>query len=121
MGSAPIVAASAKTRNSIRQSLVSMTGTFWDTVVICLMTGLTLVSSVCAHPDQFAEVVTNNKVLTFEVFGMIPVIGKPLITVAIALFAFSTILGWSYYGERSAEYLFGPKVIIPYKVLWVIM
>jgi len=121
MGSAPIVAASAKTRNPIRQSLVSMTGTFWDTVIICAITGVTLVSTVCAHPAQFAETVTNNTVLTFEAFAQIPVIGRPLITISLALFAFSTILGWSYYGERSAEYLFGPKIIVPYKVLWVIM
>ncbi|TDP59088.1 alanine/glycine:cation symporter family protein [Aminicella lysinilytica] len=121
MGSAPIVAASAKTRNPVRQSLVSMTGTFWDTVVICALTGITLVSTVCAHPDELAEVVTNNTVLTFEVFGYIPVIGKAIITLALALFAFSTILGWSYYGERCAEYLCGPKIIMPYKCAFVIM
>lgn len=121
MGSAPIVAASAKTRNPVRQSLVSMTGTFWDTVIICAITGITLVSTVCAHPAELSEVVTNNTVLTFAVFGYIPIIGKPLITIALALFAFSTILGWSYYGERCAEYLCGPKIIMPYKVLWVIM
>jgi len=124
MGSAPIVAASAKTRNPVRQSLVSMTGTFWDTVVICAITGITLVSTICANPDLQQQLLTgdaNTTLLTFQAFAMIPVIGKPLITIGLALFAFSTILGWSYYGERCAEYLCGPKIIIPYKVLWIIM
>lgn len=119
LGSAPLVAAAAKTKNPVRQSLVSMTGTFWDTVVICLMTGITLVSSVLKSPDIAAAMADKN-VLTFAVFGQIPVIGRPLITIALALFAFSTILGWSYYGERAAEYLVGDGVIKIYKVLFVI-
>jgi AGCS family alanine or glycine:cation symporter len=119
MGSAPLVAAAAKTRNPVRQALVSMTGTFWDTVVICLVTGITLVSSVLKNPDVAASMADKN-VLTFAVFAQIPAIGKPLITIALALFAFSTILGWSYYGERAAEYLVGSGVIKIYKVLFVI-
>ncbi|MCI7327832.1 alanine/glycine:cation symporter family protein [Hornefia butyriciproducens] len=122
MGSAPIVAASAKTRNPVRQSLVSMTGTFWDTVVICLLTGLTLVSSALAHPE-FIEAGSNTDttVLTFHAFGLIPVVGRPIIALSLALFAFSTILGWSYYGERCAEYLCGPKIIMPYKIAFVVL
>jgi AGCS family alanine or glycine:cation symporter len=122
MGSAPIVAASAKTRNPVRQSLVSMTGTFWDTVVICLLTGLTLVSSALAHPE-FIETGSNTDttVLTFHAFGLIPVVGRPIIALSLALFAFSTILGWSYYGERCAEYLCGPKIIMPYKIAFVVL
>lgn len=119
MGSAPLVAAAAKTKNPVRQALVSMTGTFWDTVVVCLATGLTIVSSVMKNPDV-AQAMADKNVLTFAVFDQIPVIGKPLITIALALFAFSTILGWSYYGERAAEYLVGPGVIKIYKVLFVI-
>ena len=119
LGSAPLVAAAAKTKNPVRQSLVSMTGTFWDTVVICLATGLTLVGSVLKNPD-IAAVMADKNVLTFAVFAQIPVIGKPIITLALAMFAFSTILGWSYYGERAAEYLVGPWVIRVYKVLFVI-
>ena len=119
MGSAPLVAAAAKTKNPARQSLVSMTGTFWDTVVICLLTGLTLVSSVCKDPSLGATM-ADKTVLTFTVFETIPVIGKPLIAIALALFAFSTLLGWSYYGERAAEYLAGSKIILPYKLLFVI-
>lgn len=122
MGSAPIVAASAKTRNPVRQSLVSMTGTFWDTVVICLLTGLTLVSSALAH-SEFIEAGSNTDttVLTFHAFGLIPVVGRPIIALSLALFAFSTILGWSYYGERCAEYLCGPKIIMPYKIAFVVL
>ena len=121
MGSAPIVAASAKTRNSIRQSLVSMTGTFWDTVIICLLTGMTLVSSALAHPEFLAAgEETNKTVLTFNAFSLIPGIGQPVIALSLVLFAYSTILGWSYYGERCAEYIFGPKIMMPYKVAFVI-
>ncbi|MGP1441654.1 MAG: alanine/glycine:cation symporter family protein [Anaerovoracaceae bacterium] len=120
MGSAPLVAAAAKTKNPVRQSLVSMTGTFWDTVVICLLSGLTLVSSVLKYPELMTNGETSS-VLTFDVFAQIPVIGRPLITVALALFAFSTILGWSYYGEKAAEYLIGPKVMIYYKLCFVIL
>ena len=122
MGSAPIVAASAKTRNPVRQSLVSMTGTFWDTVVICALTGITLVSSAVAHPE-FLEAGSNTDttVLTFQAFALIPTVGKPIIAISLALFAYSTILGWSYYGERCAEYLLGSKVIKYYKIMFVIL
>jgi AGCS family alanine or glycine:cation symporter len=120
MGSAPLVAASAKTRNPVRQSLVSMTGTFWDTVIICALTGITLVSSALAHPEFITGGDDAKSVLTFKAFELIPGIGKPVIAIALALFAFSTILGWSHYGERCAEYLFGAKIILPYKVLFII-
>ena len=91
MGSAPLVAAAAKTKNPVRQSLISMTGTFWDTVVICLMTGLTLVSSVLAHPELGGEM-SDDTVLTFAVFDQIPYVGRIFITVSLSLFAFTTIL-----------------------------
>ncbi|MDY2959370.1 MAG: sodium:alanine symporter family protein [Hornefia sp.] len=119
MGSAPIVAASAKTRNPVRQSMVSMTGTFWDTVVICALTGITLVSSAVAHPEFLESGGTNTTVLTFHAFGLIPVFGRPIIAISLALFAYSTILGWSYYGERCAEYLLGSKIIMGYKFVFV--
>ncbi len=121
LGSAPLVAAAAKTKNPVVTVSISMTGTFWDTVVICLMTGLTLVSSVLANPDVAAALADGNSVLTFEVFAQIPVIGRPLITISLALFAFSTILGWSYYGERAAEYLVGSGVMKLYKLLFVVL
>ncbi len=119
MGSAPLVASAAQTRNPKKQALVSMTGTFWDTVVICLLTGLVLTTSVIKHPAIDAAA-TNGGELTSKAFAMIPHIGTPILVVGLITFAFSTILGWYYYGERCAIYLFGEKVILVYKILWVI-
>jgi AGCS family alanine or glycine:cation symporter len=117
MGSAPIVASAAQTRNPARQALVSMTGTFWDTVVICLMTGLVVVSSAIANVDIDYS---NGGSLVNAAFGQIPHLGKIVLTFGLVTFAFSTILGWSYYGEKGAEYLFGPSVIIPYRIMYTI-
>lgn len=119
MGSAPLVASAAQTRNPKRQALVSMTGTFWDTVVVCLMTGLVLVSSIIKHPS-IDGLSGNGSELTTLAFSKIPVIGVPVLVVGLVTFAFSTILGWYYYGERCAVYLFGEKVIIVYKILWIV-
>ena len=102
MGSAPIVAAAAQTRNPVRQALVSSTGTFWDTVIICALTGIVLVSSIMAYPDISY---TDGGALTKVAFSKIPYIGAPLLTFGILTFAFSTILGWSYYGESAVNYL----------------
>ncbi len=118
MGSAPLVAASAQTRNPKRQALVSMTGTFWDTVIICLMTGLVLVTCIIKYAD-IDGLSGNGAELTSKAFSTIPHIGLPILVVGLITFAFSTILGWYYYGERAAVYLFGEKVIMVYKVLWV--
>jgi len=115
MGSAPIVAAAAQTRNPVRQALVSASGTFWDTVVICALTGIVIVSSILAFPDIDYS---NGAVLTKMAFSKIPYIGAPLLTIGLLTFAFSTILGWSYYGERAAEYL-GAKHSY-YRVLYII-
>ena len=116
MGSAPIVAAAAQTRNPVRQALVSSSGTFWDTVVICAITGLVIVSSVLAHSDiEFA----NGATLTKAAFSKIPVVGTPLLTFGLLTFAFSTILGWCYYGERAVEYLRGRRWVIVYRVLYI--
>lgn len=116
MGSAPIVAAAAKTDNPVRQALVSSTATFWDTVVICALTGLVLVSSILAYPDIDYH---NGGALTKMAFEKIPVVGAPLLTFGIVTFAFSTILGWSYYGERAVEYLSGKRYLIIYRLLYV--
>lgn len=118
MGSAPIVASAAQSRNSVRQALISSTGTFWDTVVVCLMTGIVIVSSCIKNPNIDIKNLEGGQ-LTSAAFEQIPVIGTPILVVGIVLFAFSTILGWSYYGERCIEYLFGHKGIIPYKVVFV--
>jgi len=119
MGSAPLVASAAQTRNPKRQALVSMTGTFWDTVVICLMTGLVLVSCIIKYP-AINGLSGDGSELTSQAFAMIPNIGLPILIVGLITFAFSTILGWYYYGERCAVYLLGEKVIIYYKILWII-
>ena len=117
LGSAPIVAAAAQTRNPVRQALVSSTGTFWDTVVICALTGLVLVSSIVAYPDIDY---TQGGTLTQAAFGKIPVVGTFILTVGITTFAFSTILGWSYYAERAIEYLGGKRLIKYYRVFWIL-
>ena len=120
MGSAPIAAAAAQTRNPVRQALVSSTGTFWDTVVVCLMTGLVIVSSCIKNPNIDTASVEGGE-LTSAAFAQIPYIGTPILVVGIVLFAFSTILGWSYYAESCVDYLFGPNGIIPYKVLFIVI
>lgn len=116
LGSAPIVAAAAQTRNPVRQALVSSSGTFWDTVVICAITGIVIVSSVLAYPDISFD---NGAVLTKVAFSKIPVVGTPLLTVGLLTFAFSTILGWCYYGERAVEYLKGKRWVIVYRVAYI--
>lgn len=119
MGSAPIAAAAAQTRNPVRQALVSSTGTFWDTVVVCLMTGLVLVSTIMKNPAINANEITDGGVLTSLAFDQIPVIGPLILVVGIISFAFSTIFGWAYYGERCVEYFAGKKGLIPYRVLYI--
>jgi len=117
LGSAPLVAAAAQTRNPVRQALVSSTGTFWDTVVVCAMTGIVVVSSILAYPHIDP---TNGATLTKEAFSMIPVIGKPLLTFGLFTFAFTTIIGWSYYGERCVEYLSGKRWLKGYRVIYIL-
>ena len=121
MGSAPIAAAAAQTRNPVRQALVSSTGTFWDTVVVCLMTGLVLVSTIMKNPAINANEITDGGVLTSLAFDQIPIIGPLILVVGIISFAFSTILGWAYYGERCVEYFAGKKGLIPYRVLYIVV
>ena len=114
LGSAPIVAAAAQTKNPVRQALVSSTGTFWDTVVVCALTGLVVVNS-----GEWINGL-NGATLTQTAFADIPIMGPIILTVGLLTFVFSTILGWSYYGEKAAEYLFGPKIIKPYRWAWVV-
>ncbi|NLV52452.1 MAG: sodium:alanine symporter family protein [Bacteroidales bacterium] len=117
LGSAPIVAAAAQTKNPVRQALVSSTGTFWDTVIICAITGMVIVSSIIAYPEISRE---DGGMLTEKAFGMIPFVGKPILTFGILTFAFSTILGWSYYGEKAMEFLFGIRSIIFYRIVFIL-
>lgn len=121
LGSAPLVASAAQTRNPVRQALVSATGTFWDTVVVCAMTGLVLVSTIMKNPDINMDMIENGGQLTTAAFNQIPVLGPLILVVGIITFAWSTILGWSYYGERCAQYLWGKKSILPYKILFVLV
>lgn len=119
MGSAPLVASAAQTRNPVWQALVSATGTFWDTVVVCLMTGLVLVSTIMKNPEINMDTIADGGQLTTAAFSQIPVLGPIILVVGIITFAWSTILGWSYYGERCAQYLWGKKALLPYKLLFV--
>lgn len=111
LGSAPIVAAAAKTKNSVRQALVSSTSVFWDTVVICALTGLVLVTTILADNGVDSSA---SAALTKRAFEQLPLVidginvGSIVLSIAIFTFAFSTILGWSYYGEKALEYLCGP-------------
>jgi alanine or glycine:cation symporter, AGCS family len=141
LGSAPLVDANATCRNPARQALVSMTGVFWDTVVICLVTGLTLVTAILANPDLSAAYqITNQGVLagwgsdaivaaggfakglklTVAAFNEIPVFGPIVLIVGMCLFSFTTMLGWSWYGNRVVTYLFGEKAVKPYQALFLL-
>lgn len=116
LGSAPIVAAAAKTRWPAEQGLVSMTGTFIDTIIICTLTGLTIIVSGQWSADL------NGAALTSAAFSQAyPVFGNYLLTIGLVLFAFTTIIGWNYYGERCVVYLVGTKGILPYRIVFVIM
>ncbi len=114
LGSAPIVAAAAQTRDPVRQALVSSTGTFWDTVVVCALTGLVVVGS----GDWTAAGMTKAS-LCDTAFHHLGLFGDIILIGGLLTFVFSTILGWSYYGEKAVEYLFGVRSILPYRWVWV--
>ena len=137
LGSAPIVAAAAKTKNPVRQALVSSSGTFWDTVIICAITGIVIVSSVLSYVDpkvaedgvlvtMFGELLETQAanidggMLTRMAFNKIPVIGAPLLMFGLFTFAFSTILGWSLYSARAVEYVFGYKGVKVWMWLFIV-
>jgi len=114
LGSAPIAHAAAETNSPVRQGTIAMLGTFIDTIIICTMTGLVLVASGAWSGEL------EGANMTRSVFSAGLPFGDTIFTLSLVLFAFTTMLGWSYYGERCAEFLFGPKVITPYRVLWVV-
>lgn len=121
MGSAPIIAAAARSRNPVRQALVSSTSTFWDTVVVCTITGIVAVSSMLAVGFNW-ETESNGLVMQYA-FNQIPVIGSHMLTVIIFTFAFSTVLGWTYCGEKAIEYIYGGRSAKPvhiFRVCWVV-
>ena len=126
LGSAPIIAAAAKTKNPAEQALIAMTGTFWSTVVICALTGIVLVSTMIAHPEIQAEVLADptfytGAQLASTAFATIPYVGMPILVIGMVSFSYSTILGWSYYGNRCAAYLFGKRAILPYHIVYVLV
>ena len=118
MGSAPIVSAAAQTRNPVRQAMVSSTATFWDTVVVCALTGLVIVSSIIAYPHISY---TDGNQLTHLAFAEIPYIGTPVLVIGLVTFTFSTLLGWSYYGEKAIQYIAGKRTIYAFRAIWVIL
>ncbi len=114
MGSAPIAAAAAKTDHPVRQALVSMTGTFLDTIVVCSITGIVLVMGGIYKDGQTGAALTTN---TFNI--LLPGPGGWIVTIGLVFFAYSTILGWSYYGEKCASYLLGERAVLPYRIIYV--
>ena len=114
LGSAPIAHAAAETDSPVRQGTIAMLGTFIDTLIICTMTGLVLVASGAWSGDLVGANMTRS------VFTNGLPLGDTIFTLSLVLFAFTTMLGWSYYGERCAEFLLGPKVITPFRILWVV-
>jgi len=117
LGSSPIAAAAAKTDEPVRQALVSMTQTFIDTIIVCTMTGLVLiVTGAWSAPGKKAAALT---AYAFEI-GLPGEWGSMVVALGLVFFAYSTILGWSYYGEKAMEYLFGERSIKPYRLVWVV-
>ncbi|OBY26885.1 alanine/glycine:cation symporter family protein [Leisingera sp. JC1] len=115
LGSAPIAHAAAETKGPVNQGLIAMLGTFIDTIIVCSITGLAIIASGAWTSGESGAALTS---LAFE--NSLPGIGGPLIAIALSIFAFTTILGWSYYGEKCMEFLFGVKVMLPYRILWIV-
>lgn len=123
LGSSPLVASAAVTKNPARQALISMTGTFWDTVIVCALTALALVTSILADPEIMQLYVSggfaDSAALVTAAFNRIPVVGSIVLCIGLVLFAYSTSLGWSYYGNRCITYLFGKHAIKPYQIVFL--
>lgn len=122
LGSAPIAHAAAKTDNPVQQGTIAMLGTFIDTIIICSITGLVIVASGAWQMiDPNTSVAYSGASLTSAAFGGgLPGIGEYIVTFGLMIFAFTTLLGWSFYGEKCAEYLFGVKSILPFRIIWVL-
>ena len=119
MGSAPIAAAAAKTDHPVRQALVSMTGTFLDTIVVCSITGIVLVMGLTTGTGEFIKPTATGAALTTATFDqLLPGVGGWVVSFGLIFFAYSTILGWCYYGEKCAAYVFGDGFILPYRILY---
>lgn len=116
LGSAPIAHAAASTKGPVNQGLVAMLGTFIDTIIVCSITGLAIIASGAWTSGGSGAALTS---LAFEV--SLPGVGGSLIAIALSIFAFTTILGWSFYGEKCVEFLLGVKSLLPYRMLWIAM
>ncbi len=118
LGSAPIAAAAAKTKEPVKQGLISMTGTFFDTIIICTMTGLAIVlTGAHGGVEQGAEVTTQ----AFAIGLGVSTVAKYIVNVGLMFFAFTTILGWNYYGEKCMQYLAGTKSIVIYRAVFIVL
>jgi AGCS family alanine or glycine:cation symporter len=115
LGSAPIAHAASQTKDPVRQGLIAMLGTFIDTLIICSITGLVIITS-----GEWTSGVSGAALTSAAFANALPGIGNYLVAIALAVFAFTTIIGWSFYGERCVEFLFGVKAIKPYRVLWIV-
>lgn len=120
LGSAPIAAAAAKTKSAVRQGLISMTGTFIDTMIICTMTGLTLIITGMWSSAEYEGAQMTTEAFKMG-FGSVPIVGQGIVTIGLIFFAFTTIIGWNYYGERCAEYLWGVKSIKIYRIVFILI
>lgn len=117
LGSIPMAAASARTSSPVKQGIISMTGPFWDTVVMCAVTGIAIVSSMLKNPSIYQGAADDQ--LCFLAFAGLPVDGSFMLSVSLVLFAFATIIGWSYYGECAVQYLWGPQKIRSYRIIYI--
>ena len=115
LGSAPIAHASAQTTSPVRQGLVAMLGTFIDTLIICSITGLVIITS-----GEWTSGIQGASLTSAAFAQALPGVGNYLVAIALAIFAFTTIIGWSFYGERCIQYLFGEKSVIPYRIVWIL-
>jgi AGCS family alanine or glycine:cation symporter len=120
LGSAPIAAAAAKTKSAARQGLITMTGTFFDTIIVCTMTGIVIILTG-TWSQGMSGVVAGADLTTvaFEAGLPIAMVGKFIVNIGLLFFAFTTIIGWNYYGERCTEYLLGVKAILPYRIIYI--
>jgi len=131
-GSAPIAHAAAKNNDPVNQGVIAMLGTFIDTIIVCSITALVILTATII-PEACEPFIRDSLLslpqgcetgapLTIEAFNQsLPGVGKHVVAIGLAIFGFTTILGWSYYGERCAEYLFGEKIVFPFKISWVIV
>ena len=122
LGSAPIAAAAAKTKSAVRQGLITMTGTFFDTIIVCTMTGIVIVLTGTWSQGMSGEIAgADLTTAAFQAGLPIAIIGKYIVNIGLIFFAFTTIIGWNYYGERCTEYLFGVKAILPYRIIYIVL